>query len=177
MRLELGTFPVHEIRWGSTTRWRDGLLEVDREGLLEAIQQDARVVRAELELVSPAEPARINNVRDVIEPRVKVEGPGMVYPGVCGRPVTTVGHGRTHRLAGVGVVESAPIPFYAGNDGWIPGPLVVTAAPAGGASDDEPPAHPSLYVVAGLEVDPALSVWDQNDAAHAAALLVADRLA
>jgi sarcosine reductase len=177
--LELGTFPVHEVRWGSQNRWHNGVLELDRTELLDAVRQDSRIVKADLELASASMPARITNVRDIIEPRVKVQGPGMVYPGVCGRPVITVGQGRTHRLAGVGVVESAPVPFYLGNDGWIPGPLDVLPAVQSSAAEpvEDPPSRPGWYIALALEVDPALSIWDQNDAAHAAALLVCDRLA
>ncbi|MFC1817335.1 glycine/sarcosine/betaine reductase component B subunit, partial [Thermodesulfobacteriota bacterium] len=51
------------------------------------------------------EKTRIINVRDVVEPRVKVSGPGCVFPGILG-PVETVGEGRTHRLSGVTVMAS-----------------------------------------------------------------------
>jgi glycine reductase len=45
-----------------------------------------------------------------VEPRWKVAGPGGVFPGFVS-PALTVGEGRTHRLAGVAVVEvSAPVP-------------------------------------------------------------------
>ncbi len=56
-------------------------------------------------------------MRDVIEPRVKVEGPGVCYPGICGRDIATVGRGRTHRLAGMGVVEVSSVNWHdAGGD-------------------------------------------------------------
>ena len=34
MRLELGSFPVIDIAFGSETAWKDGVLEVDRDSLL-----------------------------------------------------------------------------------------------------------------------------------------------
>ena len=40
MRLELGTFPVHTITFGSQTRYQDGHLEVDKAAVLEAVQHD-----------------------------------------------------------------------------------------------------------------------------------------
>ena len=42
---------------------------------------------------------------DIIEPRVKVSGPGTTYPGVWGRSNDRVGTGRTHRLGGFAVIE------------------------------------------------------------------------
>jgi hypothetical protein len=79
LRLELGTFPVTDVVFGRSTRWHNGTLEVDRGGLLDAIASDPRIVRAELELARPGESARITKVRDVLEPRVKVSRPGVVY--------------------------------------------------------------------------------------------------
>jgi glycine reductase len=56
-------------------------------------------------------------LRDVVEPRVKVSGPGIAYPGWFGRSIDTVGRGRTHRLAGVGVVEVSSVNWHdAGGD-------------------------------------------------------------
>ena len=114
MRLEVGTFPVGEVSFGSRTQWVDGVLEVNREELLVAVTEDPRIQKAELQLARPGESVRIWPVRDVIEPRVKIEGPGVVYPGICGRSITTVGEGRTHRLAGVGVVEVSETPWARG---------------------------------------------------------------
>ncbi len=31
MRLEIGTFPVHDVVFGAQTQWRDGLLEVAQD--------------------------------------------------------------------------------------------------------------------------------------------------
>src|SRR5690242_21080733 len=101
MRLELGTFPVRDVVFGTRTCWHEGVLEIDRDALLKEVRQDPRITKAELELARPGESVRIWPVRDAIEPRVKVEGPGVAYPGICGRAIETVGQGRTHRLAGV----------------------------------------------------------------------------
>ena len=85
MRLEMGTFPVNEIVFGSQTRWTDGLLEVCREDLIQAVADDPRIKKIELELTNPGDSTRIWPVRDVVEPRIRVRGPGTVYPGICGR--------------------------------------------------------------------------------------------
>ena len=121
MRLELGNFPVKDVVFGSETRWNDGVLELDKERLLAPILAEPSVVDATLEIARPGESARIINHFEIIEPRVKVSGPGIVFPGRAGRTVETVGQGRTHRLGGMALVVS-----YDGADepghvsGWVP---------------------------------------------------------
>lgn len=106
MSLKLGTFPVERLQTGPTTGWSDGVLTVDLVGLTALAAETPNVERASIEITSPGESSRIIHVNDVLEPRVKVEGPGQVFPGVCGRPVDSVGSGVTHRLGGLAVVES-----------------------------------------------------------------------
>src|SRR5918996_959557 len=117
MRLEMGTFPVHEVVFSTATRYDAGRLTVDREAVLAAVRQDPRIATADLQIARPGESVRIWPVRDVIEPRIKVQGPGVCYPGICGRDIATVGEGRTHRLAGMGVVEGSSVNWHdAGGD-------------------------------------------------------------
>ena len=117
MHLEMGGFPVRSLAFGSATRYRDGHLEVDREAALAEVKRDPRIASVELDIARPGESVRIWPVRDVIEPRIKAEGPGVCYPGICGRDITTVGTGRTHRLAGMGVVEVSGVNWHdAGGD-------------------------------------------------------------
>ena len=66
MRLELGTFPVRDARFGARTRWSDGVLQIDREAALAAVREDGLVASARLELARPGESARIWPVRDVV---------------------------------------------------------------------------------------------------------------
>jgi glycine reductase complex component B subunit alpha and beta len=172
MRLEMGIFPVHDVVFGSHTRWQGGRLEIDRDGVLDAVLRDPRIATAELELAKPGESVRIWPVRDVIEPRVKVEGPGVVYPGVCGRPITTVGQGRTHRLAGVGVTEVSGVNWHeAGGD------YVEIFLDMSGPWAELIPMSALINVCVVVEPDPALGSEAQNLAVHSAALTVSDQLA
>ena len=172
MRLEMGTFPVLDIVFASQSRWQNGLLEVNRDELLHLVHDDPRIVKAELELARPGESVRIWPVRDVIEPRVKVDGPGLAYPGICGRPITTVGEGRTHRLSGMGVVEVSEVPWHrAGGD------YVEVFLDMSGPWADLIPMSRLLNLCLVVEPDPALGNDAQNDAVHKAALVVSDHLA
>ena len=169
MRLELGTFPVTRIVLGGRTRYEAGLLEVHREAALEAIRQDPRIVSAELELALPGESVRIWPVRDVIEPRIKVEGPGVCYPGICGRPIATVGQGRTHRLAGMGVVEVSSVNWHDSG-----GDFVETYLDMSGPYGQMYPYHRLNLLCLVAEPDPALGDEARNDAVHKAALTLSD---
>jgi len=106
MQLEMAEFPVTRITLGNGLRYHSGTLEVDQEGLTALVMRDERIQDARLAVVAPGEKIRITGIRDVIEPRVKVEGKGQVFPGVLG-PVAPVGDGRTHRLSGMAVVLTA----------------------------------------------------------------------
>ena len=106
MRLELGNFPVEGVVFGSETAWKDGVLELDEGTLLAPILAEPSVRDAGLEIARPGDSVRIINHFDILEPKVKVSGPGTVYPGRAGRPVETVGQGRTHRLGGMTLVVS-----------------------------------------------------------------------
>lgn len=106
MRLELVNYPVRNVQFTNRTIYNKGTLEIDKEEFVRFILEDKRVASADLAIAYPGETTRIVNVRDVVEPRVKVSGPGCVFPGILG-PVETVGEGRTHSLSGITVMISA----------------------------------------------------------------------
>lgn len=106
MRLEMAEFPVNQIVLGKEFRYVSRRLEVNQEALATTILQDPRIQDVKLALAAPGEKVRINGIRDIVEPRVKVEGNGQVFPGILG-PVAPVGEGRTHRLSGMAVVATA----------------------------------------------------------------------
>jgi glycine reductase len=176
--LELADFPVREAHFGGTTDYADGVLTLDREELLALVREDGRILDARLDLARPGEAARIVNVDDVIPAMVKVDGPGQVYPGQCGRAVDTVGTGRTHRLTGFAVVECADprqeadaltrrIRGESGAHSWIelsgPGAVV--------------PYSQLSCLVLTLDVDGAGGHEAYDEAKRGAAFRLADRIA
>src|SRR5947208_11234008 len=171
MRLEMGTFPVTDSVVGRTTRYDAGRLMVDRDAVLATVRQDPRIASAELEIARPGESVRIWPVRDVIEPRVKVEGPGVCYPGICGREIATVGEGRTHRLAGMGVVEVSSVNWHdAGGD------FVETYLDMSGHYSEMYPYQKLINLCLVVEPDATLNEEVKNYAVHKAALTVSDQL-
>jgi len=172
MRLELGTFNVREIAFGPRTHFAAGRLEVNKEEVLRAVFNDVRIVKADLEIARPGEPVRIWPMRDVIEPRIKVEGPGVCYPGICGRSIATVGQGRTHRLAGMGIVEVANVDWHGAGGDYVEDYLDM----AGDFGQIYPMSRlQNLCLV--VEAEPSLGNESQNYAVHQAALAVNDAIA
>ena len=106
MHLDLLVHPVTEMRWGPTTAYRDGVLEIARQELARHLCEDARLAGVDLELAAPGEDCRIAPVFDVVEPRAKV-GSGVDFPGVLG-PATGAGEGQTAVLRGAAVVVLDP---------------------------------------------------------------------
>ncbi len=172
MRLEMGTFPVREVAFGPRTRYVDGRVEVDKDEIIGAVLKDVRIKKVDLEIAHPGESVRIWPMRDVIEPRIKVEGPGVCYPGICGRSIVTVGQGRTHRLAGMGIVEVADVDWHgAGGDN------VEDYLDMGGSFAEAYPLSKLANLCVVLEPEPALNNESQNHAVHNAALVVNDLVA
>ncbi len=130
MRLEMGVFPVREIVLGRETKYKNGRLVVDVEAVARLACENPQVVHARCEVAVPGASVRVPYVLDAVEPRVKVNGPGCIFPGLMGG-VETVGTGRTHRLAGMAVVASGAIPL----------PTTGTAASRGAFLDMAPPGN------------------------------------
>ncbi len=173
MNLTVGTFPVREVAFGAPAGWTDGRLVVDAQRVAALVREDRRIRGVAVDLVQPGEAARIVHVRDVIEPRVKTDGAGHTYPGICGHAADTVGDGVTHRYAGFGVlIASEALPHIrrtvsAATDSLIDmsGPGAVTV-------------YSTLrYVVLTIETLPDLDLTSWNDALRGAGHRVAAELA
>lgn len=108
MKLELGKIMINDVQFGSETKVENGTLYVNKEEISSMVLEDKRLIKAEVELARPGESVRIAPVKDVIEPRVKVEGKGQIFPGVINK-VKTVGEGRTHALVGSNVITCGKI--------------------------------------------------------------------
>ncbi|WIV10370.1 glycine/sarcosine/betaine reductase component B subunit [Proteiniborus sp. MB09-C3] len=108
MRLEIGNIIIKDVQFGDKTKVENGILFVNKEELIAAISDDENIKSVEVELARPGESVRITPVKDVIEPRVKAEGPGGIFPGVLSK-VETVGTGRTHVLKGAAVVTTGKV--------------------------------------------------------------------
>ncbi|MDV2479947.1 MAG: glycine/sarcosine/betaine reductase component B subunit [bacterium] len=107
--MELGVFIIKDVQFGEDTSISDNVLLVNKEELVTLLLDDGRLQGMELEIARPGESERIIHVLDVIEPRIKVEGSGEIFPGMIGGR-ERVGDGKTHVLRGAAVVETGQIP-------------------------------------------------------------------
>jgi glycine reductase len=123
VRLTLETCKVKTVAFGPQTTFAGGVLGIDPEELRRLALDGAAIADVAVELAHPGEETRIVHVMDALEPRVKVGGDTVTFPGFLG-PARTVGEGVTRRLAGVAVLEAAVLPEPTGgilefNEGLI----------------------------------------------------------
>jgi glycine reductase len=170
--LELGIFPITEIIEGNGNTYDDGVLTVDFAALRQLALSDTRLEEIDFEIVRPGDRVRITTVRDQVEPRVKVRGDGVAYPGFGGRPMTTVGSGRTHVLRGMSLFEVSDTVWYPGNDGDVE-----TYLDMFGAGADATPFGSLQNLCVIVTPREGLHIEDQNQAIHGAVLRISDTLA
>ena len=108
MRLEMGHIYIKDIQFADESKIQDGVLYVSKEELEKTALEDEKIKGVSFDIARPGESVRITPVKDVIEPRVKVEGRGGVFPGVISK-VDTVGSGKTYALKGMAVVTAGRI--------------------------------------------------------------------
>ena len=108
MRLEMGHIYIKDIQFASESKIEDGVLYVSEEAVKAVALEEEKIKSVSLDIARPGESVRITPVKDVIEPRVKVEGRGGIFPGVISK-TDTVGEGKTYALKGMAVVTAGKI--------------------------------------------------------------------
>ncbi|MFW5629456.1 MAG: glycine/sarcosine/betaine reductase component B subunit [Acetivibrio ethanolgignens] len=108
MRLEMGHIYIKDIQFAAESEIKEGILYVSKEAVEAVALEDEKLKSVSFDIARPGESVRITPVKDVIEPRVKVEGRGGIFPGVISK-VDTVGEGKTYALKGMAVVTAGKI--------------------------------------------------------------------
>ncbi len=108
MRLELGNILIKDVQFAEQTKIEGGVLYINKQDMIDQLSDIEHIESIDIDIARPGDSVRITPVKDVIEPRVKVDGPGGIFPGVIGK-VDTVGSGRTHVLKGAAVVTTGAI--------------------------------------------------------------------
>lgn len=108
MKLEMGHIYIKDIQFAAESKIEDGILYVSEEAVKAVALEDEKIKSVSFDIAKPGESVRITPVKDVIEPRVKVEGKGGIFPGVISK-VDTVGSGKTYALKGMAVVTAGKI--------------------------------------------------------------------
>ena len=104
----MGYIHISDIEFSSESKIENGKLYVSTDALKALVLEDEKLKDVSFDIARPGESVRITPVKDVIEPRVKVEGKGGVFPGIISK-VDTVGSGKTYALKGKAVVTAGKI--------------------------------------------------------------------
>lgn len=108
MKLELGKINIKNVEFSNETKVLNNVLYVNKEEIIKLVLEDDRIISCNVEIARPGDSTRIAPVKDVIEPRVKVEGDGDIFPGTLNK-VSQVGSGRTHALVGATIISVGKI--------------------------------------------------------------------
>ena len=103
MKLTLEKVRVDDLVLGDHIMIQGTTLSVNKDEIIEKIKEDERIARASIHIAKPGESVRLYSVRDVIEPRVKMDGKGEMFPGLTGS-VNQVGEGVTKVFKGATVI-------------------------------------------------------------------------
>lgn len=159
MKLELRRIHIKDIQLGNETTVKNGVLTVNKEELIKKLKEDERIKDVKIDLARPGEKVRIIPVKDVIEPRVKIEGAGNGFPGVTTK-VAQLGSGKVNILYGAAIVtvgdivgfQEGVVDMWGEGAKWTPFSktmnIVVDITPVEGL---DPHTHETTVRLAGLK--------------------------
>ena len=170
MKLEIRRIYINDIQLGNETNVKDGVLYLNANELIKRIKEDIRVKDVKIDIAKPGEKVRIIPVKDVIEPRVKVEGKGKGFPGVTTK-AEQAGGGKVNVLHGTAVItvgnivgfQEGVIDMWGEGSKWTPFSktqnLIVDITPIDGLL---PHNHEAVLRVAGLKAAEYLGEAGKN---------------
>lgn len=159
MKLELRKIQIKDVVFGEKMEVKGGVLSINKDQLVAKLMEDHRVKEIKVDLAKPGEKTRIIPVKDVIEPRCKIEGEGKGFPGVTGKMVQ-LGSGKVNVLDGAAVVtigdivgfQEGVVDMWGEGAKWTPFSktfnIVVDVVPAEGL---EPHVHEETVRLVGLK--------------------------
>ncbi|MDD7183197.1 MAG: glycine/sarcosine/betaine reductase component B subunit [Peptostreptococcus porci] len=107
MKLELRKIQINNVEFGNETKVDGTTLFIDKASLIEDLKKVPNVKEIKIDIAKPGEKTRIIPVKDVIQPRFKVEG-ASGFAGVTS-DVAQLGNGIANVLEGVAVVTIGDI--------------------------------------------------------------------
>ena len=107
MNLELRKIQIEDVVFGDENKIENKVLSLNRISLTELIKEDKRIKEVGFDIAKPGQSVRILPVKDVIEPRAKLNGE--IFPGVFKENMDEAGTGVTYILSGCAVVTTGPI--------------------------------------------------------------------
>lgn len=107
MKLELRKVKVRDVVFGSETKMDGDILVLDKNSIIDELRKIPNVSDIKIDIAKPGEKTRIIPVKDVIQPRVKIEG-ASGFAGVTTK-VAQHGEGIANVLDGCAVVTIGDI--------------------------------------------------------------------
>lgn len=108
MRLELNKVKIEDIQFADKTEVKGTTLYIRKDDIIEPLRKIPYITAVKVDIAKPGEKVRIIPVKDVIEPRVKVEGSKGGFPGITSE-LEICGNGTVHVLDGVAIVTIGDI--------------------------------------------------------------------
>lgn len=107
MNLEVRNIDIKDAVFADAEKIENGILYINKSSLISLVKEDKRVKDVEFDIAKPGESVRILPVKDVIEPRAKVDDE--IFPGTFKEYMREGGSGVTYALKGCAVVTTGPI--------------------------------------------------------------------
>ena len=170
MKLELRRINIKDLQLGNEMTVNNGVLTVDPQAIIDALKEDVNVKEVKVDVARPGDRTRIIPVKDVIEPRVKIEGEGNGFPGVSTK-VAQLGSGKVNVLYGAAVVtigdivgfQEGVIDMWGEGAKWTPFSstynIVVDITPVDGL---DPHTHEATVRLAGLRAAEVIGEVGRN---------------
>ncbi len=105
--LELRKIQIKDIIISDIDKIENDILYFNPDSLVAIIKEDKRIKSVSFDIARPGESVRIVPVKDVIEPRAKLNGE--TFDGTFGEQMAELGSGVTYVMSGCAVVTTGPI--------------------------------------------------------------------
>jgi len=166
--LEVHEHPVTAIVFGDKTVLEGTRLTVNVADIRAIAAEEDALADIEVAVARPGEAVRIIHALDAVEAMTKVAGPGTVYPGFLGPPLT-VGRGTTKKLTGMLILSTTEFPeATSGGLGYREGIIDMTGP-------GQPYCQASNYINLVVSYKPGQGATNQelDDAVRRATLRIA----
>lgn len=162
MKLELSTIHIRQLSFAEITSFKNGHLQLNRSALERYIHSlHEQIIDVETAIANPGDEIRIMPVKDVIEPRIKLDG-GYCFPGINPGEEDIVGSGRTLALKDMAVVTTGKIVGF--QEG------IIDMSGPGAAYTPYSVLH---NLVLRIEVDPLCNPYQHEEILRQAGLMTA----
>lgn len=102
MRLDVGKFFVRDIVFGEETSYKDGILTVNKEEAIAALNPEGNLKNVDLDVARPGESTRILPIKAAVAPRARPDGRA-TFPGYTGN-MAACGEGTLYSLENMSVM-------------------------------------------------------------------------